>query len=118
MMMLATIRRHRWVRLAHYAVLGFGLASILSEGFRRYSDLAQTGLGLFFLKYSRDNESESDMLGVEYSTKAGYDAMRMSKFFRTIARIGESSGSSRKLAVSTSTESAGSAAALPLRPTS
>jgi predicted Zn-dependent protease len=79
---------------AQLAGLGFGLASVLSEGFRRYGELAQTGLGLFFLKYSRDNESESDQLGVEYSTKAGYDAMRMSRFFRTIARIGESSGSS------------------------
>jgi len=79
---------------AQLATLGLGLATVFSEGFRRYGQLAQTGLGLFFLKYSRDNESESDQLGVEYSTKSGYDSMHMSRFFRTIGRIGEKSGSS------------------------
>jgi predicted Zn-dependent protease len=54
--------------------------------------VAQQGLGLIFLKFSRDNESESDLLGVEYSTRAGYDANHMSRFFRTISRISEKAG--------------------------
>ncbi|MDZ7343415.1 MAG: M48 family metalloprotease, partial [candidate division KSB1 bacterium] len=55
-------------------------------------DLAQAGVGLLFLKFSRDQESESDRLGVEYSTRIGYDAHHMSRFFRTISRITEQAG--------------------------
>ncbi len=77
---------------AQLATLGLGLGTILSEDFRQFSDVAQQGLGLIFLKFGRDNESESDLLGVEYSTRAGYDAQHMSRFFRTISRIGEKAG--------------------------
>lgn len=52
----------------------------------------QQGLGLLSLKYSRDHESESDKLGVEYSSKIGYDAHQMANFFGTLKRISESSG--------------------------
>jgi predicted Zn-dependent protease len=77
---------------AQLATLGLGLGTIFSEDFRRFSDVAQQGLGLLFLKFSRDNESESDLLGVEYSTRAGYDAHHMARFFRTISRISEKAG--------------------------
>lgn len=52
----------------------------------------QQGLGLLSLKYSRDHESESDKLGVEYSSKIGYDAHEMADFFNTLKRISENSG--------------------------
>lgn len=52
----------------------------------------QQGLGLLSLKYSRDHESESDKLGVEYSSKIGYDANQMADFFGTLKRISENSG--------------------------
>jgi predicted Zn-dependent protease len=52
----------------------------------------QQGLGLLSLKYSRDHESESDKLGVEYSSKIGYDAHEMADFFGTLKRISENSG--------------------------
>ncbi len=77
---------------AQLATLGLGIGTILSEDFRRFSDIAQAGVGLIFLKFSRDNESESDLLGVEYSTRAGYDAHHMARFFRTISRITEQAG--------------------------
>ncbi len=76
------------------AQVGFLAAMIASEKFRDYSDLAQTGLGLLFLKFSRSHESQSDKLGVEYSTKIGYDAHQMANFFQTIGRIQEESGAS------------------------
>ncbi|MCC6726699.1 MAG: M48 family metalloprotease [Saprospiraceae bacterium] len=75
------------------AQIGFIGAMLASEKFRNYSDLAQTGLGLMFLKFSRNHESESDKLGVAYSTKIGYDAHEMANFFQTIQRIQEQSGS-------------------------
>ena len=74
------------------AQLGLGLGSVLSEDFNRLSGLAGQAVGLLFLKFSRGQESESDLLGVEYSTALGYDAHEMAGFFRTIARLGGGEG--------------------------
>ncbi len=69
------------------AQVGFIVGVVASKEFRNYADVAQTGLGLLFLKFSRSNESESDKLGVEYSTKIGYDAKEMANFFNTLKRM-------------------------------
>jgi predicted Zn-dependent protease len=50
------------------------------------------GAQVLGLKYSRDHESESDKIGVEYSSKIGYDAVQMADFFGTIKRIQDNSG--------------------------
>ncbi|MCF0056649.1 M48 family metalloprotease [Dyadobacter sp. CY356] len=68
--------------------------SVLSPTFRSLSDQASQGLGLLLLKYSRDHESQSDELGVEYSSKIGYDAHQMADFFGTLKRISDKSGAS------------------------
>lgn len=65
---------------------------IVSKELRAFANEAQTAMGLLFLKYSRDHESESDELGVEYSTKAGYDAREMADFFKTLKALGEEAG--------------------------
>lgn len=49
---------------------------------------------LVTLKYGRDAERESDLHGVEYAAKAGYDASEGSAFFRSLDRISEKSGQS------------------------
>jgi predicted Zn-dependent protease len=49
---------------------------------------------LLLLRYSRDNERESDELGVEYSAMTGYDAAEGAAFFTTLKRISEQSGAS------------------------
>lgn len=76
------------------AGLGLGLGVLLSDDFAKFANLAATGLGLMFLSFSRDQESESDKLGVEYSTRLGYDAHDMANFFRTIGRLSAQSGQS------------------------
>lgn len=48
---------------------------------------AMQGLQLLFLKFGRDAESQSDELGVKYSTKIGYDAKEMAGFFGTLNRL-------------------------------
>ncbi len=83
------------------AQIGFIGAMLASEKFRQYSDLAQTGLGLMFLSFSRKHESQSDKLGVEYSTKIGYDAHEMAGFFQTIKRLQDKSGGSIQTFLST-----------------
>lgn len=55
-------------------------------------EMAMQGLQLFLLRYSREHESESDELGVEYSSKIGYDAHQMANFFATIKRIQDNAG--------------------------
>ena len=74
------------------AQIGFVAGMIASKKFRQYGDLANTGLALMFLKFSRNHESQSDKLGVEYSTAVGYDSHEMANFFRTIQRIQLQSG--------------------------
>jgi predicted Zn-dependent protease len=74
------------------AQLGFVLGMVVSEDFRQYSELAGLGLNLLFLQFSRSHESQSDKLGVEYSTKIGYDAHEMANFFQTIQRLQTQSG--------------------------
>lgn len=57
---------------------------ILSETVRNNAQDLSQGLGLLFLKFGRDDESQSDQLGVEYSTKVGYDSYNMANFFNTL----------------------------------
>jgi predicted Zn-dependent protease len=60
---------------------------IASEEFRRYGEYAMAGMQLLFLSFSREDERESDRLGVEYSSKIGYDATHMANFFRVLEKM-------------------------------
>ena len=83
------------------AQLGFVVGMVASEKFRQYSDLASVGLQLMFMKFSRGHESQSDKLGVEYSTAIGYNAHEMANFFKTIERIQVQAGASVPTMLST-----------------
>ena len=72
--------------------IGLVGAMILSPTVAQYGQAAQQGLGLLFLKYGRDAERQSDELGVEYSSKIGYDARQMAQFFQTLQRQSQASG--------------------------
>lgn len=72
---------------AQLASVGLGLGMILVPELRYVSDLAQFGVGMLFLKFSRDNERQADDLAVEYSSKLGYDASQMADFFETLERM-------------------------------
>ena len=52
-----------------------------------YADYAMQGMQLLFLKFSRDNEREADRLGVEYSSKIGYDSNQMAEFFNVLNKM-------------------------------
>jgi len=60
---------------------------VISPEFRYFADYAMQGMQLLFLKYSRDNENESDRLGVEYSSKIKYDAHKMADFFKVLKEM-------------------------------
>jgi predicted Zn-dependent protease len=71
----------------YLANLGLGVGSMISKDFAMFAGIAAQGLGLLFLRFSRDDERQSDVLGVEYSTKVGYDAREMSNFFHTLDKM-------------------------------
>ncbi len=79
---------------AQLAQLGLGLGSVFIEGFDQYAGLAQQATGLLFLKFGRDDETQSDKLGVEYSSKIGYDSHHMANFFTVLDKMHSSSASS------------------------
>ncbi|MDN5213861.1 M48 family metalloprotease [Fulvivirgaceae bacterium BMA12] len=70
----------------------YTVGMVASKEFRTFSDVASQSLGLLFLKFSREHETESDRLGVEYSTRVGYDAKEMANFFGTLDRMRKQSG--------------------------
>ena len=90
------VARHGAEQMSRAQLAGLGLAmgSVVSETFARYSQFANVGVGLLFLSFSREQESESDLLGVQYSTTIGYDSHRMADFFKTLDAMKEQSGQS------------------------
>jgi predicted Zn-dependent protease len=77
---------------AMLAQIGLVAGMALSPEFAQFADLAQNGISMLFLKFGRDAESQSDKLGVEYSTKINYDAREMAGFFQTLDRLQSQSG--------------------------
>ena len=86
--------RHGVERLskAQLATVGIGVAAVANEDFRRYAGLAQQGLELLFLKFSRDDEREADDLGLRYLVSDGYNPYEMPKVFNTLDRVSAAHG--------------------------
>lgn len=60
---------------------------IASERLAQYAQYAMQGMGLLFLKFSRDDERMADQLGVQYSSLIGYDAHKMADFFQVLNKM-------------------------------
>jgi predicted Zn-dependent protease len=60
---------------------------IASQEFAKYAEYAMQGMQLLYLKFSRDDERQADTLGVEYSSKIGYDAYQMAEFFQVLNKM-------------------------------
>ncbi len=75
-----------------FSTAGLILGSVLLDKTGQLTEAAAQGLQLALLGYSRSHETESDGIGVEYSSKIGYDAHQMANFFGTIKRIQDNSG--------------------------
>lgn len=84
-----SVEQYTTQTLGQVALLG---GMIVSKEVRAFQNEAAQAMGLLFLKYSRNHETEADQLGVEYSTKAGYDAKEMADFFKTLKSLSEASG--------------------------
>ncbi len=79
-----SVSRQSQQQLGQLLLLG---GMIASEEFRKYGEYAMQGMQLLFLSFSREDERESDRLGVEYSSKIGYDAREMANFFEVLIKM-------------------------------
>jgi predicted Zn-dependent protease len=76
------------------AQVGLIAGTIFVPQFRPYGEIAAQSLGLLFLKYSRDHETQADELGIQYATRAKYDPREIPATYATLKRIGERQGQS------------------------
>lgn len=72
--------------------IGILAGVVIAPDLAQFAESASQGLGILLLKFGRDAERESDRLGVEYSSKIGYDANEMADFFQTLERKSTESG--------------------------
>ena len=71
------------------ASLGVLVGSIFVPEIRPFSDLAESGISVLFLKFGRDDELQADALGAEYAAANGWDPEQVPAFLTTLARIAE-----------------------------
>ena len=74
------------------ASLGLGLGMVLVPELRQFDQIAGLGMQLLFLKFGRDDERQSDELGVEYMTQLGYDPAELADVFGLLARKSQDEG--------------------------
>jgi len=67
------------------SILGGNIGSIVQQG-------TQFGLGTYMLKFSREYETQADVLGAQIMARAGYDPMDLARMFKTIEAQGGSNG--------------------------
>ena len=74
------------------AQLGLIASMIAVPDLMPYSESLSGALGVVFLKFGRDDESQSDELGFRYMTRLGYDPQGAVDMFEILDRQGEGSG--------------------------
>lgn len=84
----------RQITKAQLASMGLLAGSLLSSDIARYSDVAQQGLSVLFLKFSRDDETQADELGIRYCVKAGYDPREVPATYDMLNRMAQQEGGS------------------------
>ncbi|HEY7026559.1 MAG TPA: M48 family metalloprotease [Gemmatimonadales bacterium] len=71
-------------QIAQVGLMAGAIAS--KEVASHINDLSQ-GLGVLFLKYGRDAESQADALGFKYALNDGYDVRKMVDMFQILERV-------------------------------
>ena len=74
------------------AQIGLMAGAIASEKIAQNLGAISQGLGVLFLKYSRDDESQADGLGFRYALNDGYDVRHMVDMFQVLQRVTASAG--------------------------
>ncbi|RPJ83768.1 MAG: peptidase M48, partial [Acidobacteria bacterium] len=74
------------------AQIGLIAGMVLSPEVARFGNLLQTGVGLLFLKYGRDDERQADQLGLKYMVANGYDPRRLVNVFQMLDGVSRQEG--------------------------
>lgn len=69
-----------------------GIAGTIATGNAGIGQLAQAPFGVYLLKFSREYETEADILGAQIMAQAGYDPRDLANMFRTIQQQGGGGG--------------------------
>lgn len=77
------------------AQFGMALGVMLKPDLQKYAGLAGAGLNLLFLKYSRDDETQADELGLRYMRRDGYDVKQMPGVFTMLQGVSAQAGGGR-----------------------
>jgi predicted Zn-dependent protease len=91
--------RHSVSQMSQQQLAQVGLVAgmIVSPKVAQFGGLAQTGLGLLFLKFSRADESEADSLGFRYMLNDGYDPRKMVDVFRMLEGVSQQAESQGRM---------------------
>ena len=89
--------RHTAAAMSQQQLIGLGLAvgSMASSQVAKYAATANQALGILYLKFSRDNESQADQLGLRYMLRANYDPREMPAVFVMLDQEGKTGGGGR-----------------------
>lgn len=79
-------------RNAMLGQLGLIAGVILVPELSQFVEPLSAGMQLALMSFGRDAERQSDKLGVEYSSRIGYDASEMAEFFKTLERQEKAAG--------------------------
>jgi predicted Zn-dependent protease len=74
------------------AQVGLALGSAVSERFAQMAELGSAGVGVLFLKYGRDDETQADNLGLRYMRLTNHDVREMPGVYAMLASLSASSG--------------------------
>ncbi len=74
-------------------IMGMG-GQILGGPIGSIAQMGSQGVGVYLLKFSREYETEADLLGARIMANAGYDPRELANMFQTIEKQGGSGGPS------------------------
>jgi hypothetical protein len=72
-------------------ILGMG-GQIMGGPIGSIAQMGAQGVGVYLLKFSREYETEADLLGARIMAQAGYDPRELANMFKTIESQGSSGG--------------------------
>ena len=75
--------------------IGLVALGIFVPGAGQFGGLAEQGLGVLFLKFSREFELQADQLGVRYASRANWDPAGVPDMLSTLGRLDEASGQTK-----------------------
>jgi Zn-dependent protease with chaperone function len=84
------LREHARERLAKTKLTNFGITAVGIMLGGAAGELARVGGGLYSLKFSRSDETEADLIGMELAARAGYDPRAAITLWKKMAAANKS----------------------------